>query len=256
MQEHWTRPLTIPPLREDTVQLWRLELGAPGATRVLANAAAVLSAAEQERGERILAASARTEFVGARTLLRILLGDLLGVPPVDVRLAATEAGKPYLAGSSSLRFNVSHSDGLVLIALTRRAAVGVDVESSHAGAIGPEELLELASAHFSAKECRVLARIPPGRGRVDAFLEVWTRREAVSKADGRGISSPFSLGALRGQAGGAAGEQAFTLRRAGVYGESTWHVRSVGVGLRHHAALALERSGLRLFCMHTEGLFG
>ena len=255
MPTHWKRPLTIPPLYEEAVQLWRLEMGTPGAEQVLANAAAVLHPVEQERADRTIAFAARAEFLSGRTLLRMLLGDLLGVPPGDVQLAATETGKPYLAGNSMIRFNVSHSDGLVLIALACGVPVGVDVESRQAGSVGPEELLELASFHFSVQEHRGLAALPPGQERTDAFLEIWTRREAVSKADGGGIASPFTLRAM-GAEEGVQAERKFGLRRAGLPGERIYYVRSVGVGVSHHAALALERPGLRLFCLRAEGLFG
>ena len=279
MQTGWKTPLLVPSLPEDAVHLWRMDLSAPETPLLLANADAVLSVEEQARARRLLVPQARLEFLAARTLLRLVLSDHLGIPAADVRLLSTTEGKPYLgapgtgspAATEALCFNVSHSDGMVLIALARNASVGVDVESMAAGAMEADELLALAKDHFGPWEHKALAKLEAGPARVQAFLEIWTRREAVSKADGHGIGRPFTLHPANGH-GGRHRERAYVLERdrgadrglgsgSGVVsgagsGGVTFYVRRLEVGPNYVGALALERAGYRLFCLRAEGLFG
>jgi 4'-phosphopantetheinyl transferase len=101
------------------------------------------------------------------------------------------AGKPLLSPPPELAFNVSHSAGLVLIALTRRGTIGVDLESLTQNRILPEEMLQIAQDTFTPSIAAELASLPDGPEWVQAFYRAWTIREAVAKSDGRGIASPL-----------------------------------------------------------------
>lgn len=118
-----------------------------------------------------------------RALLRFLAGSQAGVPPDSLVLAAAEGGKPYLVGHPDLQVNLSHSGTLVAVALTRSGPVGVDVER-----ISPERAtLEIARRFFAPAEEEALIALPPER-RIDAFFEIWTRKEAFIKATGEGVA--------------------------------------------------------------------
>src|SRR5919199_1621700 len=95
-------------------------------------------------------------------------------------------GKPALAtgtGGVPLRFNVSHSHGLALYAITRDREVGVDVER-----IRPEVAQEkIAERFFSPREVTVLRALPTPL-QATAFFACWTRKEAYIKATGDGLS--------------------------------------------------------------------
>ena len=115
-----------------------------------------LTADECQRAERYVFEKDRTHFVVARGLLRVLLGRYLGQDPPHLRFTYGPHGKPALAtdtGGGALRFNVSHSHGLALYAITRGREVGVDVER-----IRPEVAQEkIAERFFSPREVTAIA---------------------------------------------------------------------------------------------------
>ena len=93
-------------------------------------------------------------------------------------------GKPELAGtSSSLRFNLSHSDDLMLLAVAHTRAVGIDLELMRENV--PVETL--ADYYFEPEDAWGLRLLPPVQ-RVWKFYELWTSAEARLKADGAGIA--------------------------------------------------------------------
>ncbi len=142
-----------------------------------------LTADEQARAVRYKIAKAREQFVIGRGLLRGLLAGHLGVAPVAVPLCYLPSGKPVLAGCDSpLHFNVTHTDGVLVLAAGRRR-VGVDVERLRpmADADG------LVGRYFSPAE-GVAFRALPERHRQAAFFRGWTCKEAVIKAAGATVS--------------------------------------------------------------------
>ena len=81
-----------------------------------------------------------------------------------------------------LRFNLSHSGDLLLVAVARGRAVGVDLEPVRE--LSHREAVERRV--FSADERRALSAVPPER-RLEAFFNGWTRKEALAKAMGDGM---------------------------------------------------------------------
>ena len=125
------------------------------------------------------------------TLTRLLAG-YLGTAPDSLEIARDAHGKPHIAvpGAADLQFNESHSGGSLIVALSRAQALGVDIEE------GPRDRpwLALAKRFFAPAEFERLARLPSARLGV-AFIELWSCKEAVLKALGRGIA--FGLDRLR-----------------------------------------------------------
>jgi 4'-phosphopantetheinyl transferase len=142
-----------------------------------------LSADERERGRRFRFERDRRRFVTARGLLRRLLGRYLGLEPSRLRFGYGPRGKPFLAGEDELRFNVSHSGGLALLAFAWDRELGVDVEEERP----VEEAEAIARRYFSSweeRELRLLTEVE----RQAAFFRCWTRKEAFIKATGDGLS--------------------------------------------------------------------
>lgn len=138
-----------------------------------------LTEEEQARARRYKIAKAREQFAIGRGLLRGLLGEVLGVPPATVPLAYLPSKKPILCGESpALHFNVTHTDGVAVIALARRR-VGVDVERVRA----IENRDGLVERYFSRAEA-IAYRALPERHRHAGFFRGWTTKEAVIKAAG------------------------------------------------------------------------
>ena len=142
-----------------------------------------LSADEQERGRRFHFERDRRRFVATRGLLRRLLGRYLGLDPCRLRFGYGPRGKPFLAGEDELRFNVSHSGGLALLAFARGREVGVDVERERP----VPEAEDIARRYFSPREEAELRRLREGEWTA-AFFRCWTRKEAFIKATGDGLS--------------------------------------------------------------------
>jgi 4'-phosphopantetheinyl transferase len=163
------------------VELWRIALDLPPAE--LAVAAATLAPDERERAARLARPALRDRFVAARGGVRAILAGYVGAPPGSLELVAAPGGKPALRGGP--RFSVSHSDAIAVLAVSGDREVGVDVE-----ALRPvRDPDALARRWLPADE---LEAYLAARGDVpgEAFLRLWTRREAYLKALGVGISGP------------------------------------------------------------------
>ena len=94
----------------------------------------ILSPDEKERASRFHFEKNRNEFIISRGSLRVLLGSYLGVPAHELGFAYSRYGKPCLAGSdeiSPMEFNLSHSEGIVVLAFTKGRKVGVDERQPH-----------------------------------------------------------------------------------------------------------------------------
>jgi len=144
----------------------------------------VLSASERERLTRYRNGAAAGRYVITRSLVRSVLGDHLSLPPSEVQISQTDFGKPVVAGA--LHFNVSHSGDLVLLALSADRAVGIDVERCR----GVERVSALVARWLtSAEQQDVARRVDGGADLSEAFLRVWSLKEARLKALGVGIAN-------------------------------------------------------------------
>jgi 4'-phosphopantetheinyl transferase len=165
----------------DGVHIWRAaldEAGWPGAQE--------LPPQERARAEGFLRPGVARRWVAARWALRRTLARYLDQPAPEIALAADERGKPRLEdGSGGLQFNLSHSDGLALVAVTEQREVGVDVE-----AIAPrQDLVALAERGLPAEAAAAVRAAPPDQ-QLGAFYVAWVRHEARLKCLGTGLGSP------------------------------------------------------------------
>jgi len=194
---------------EEAAHCWRIPLLPPPAT--LERLRQTLCPEESARAARFRFARDREEWVAARGGMRVLLGRYLDCPPHAVRLAAGDNGKPCLASAPAharLRFNLSHTPGLALLAVTEGQEVGIDVERLRADF----DPLALAQSFFSADEIEILRAVVPAL-RPALFFAFWTAKEAIVKALGTGLSTPtteFSVAALAHRQTAAA--HGFTVR--------------------------------------------
>jgi 4'-phosphopantetheinyl transferase len=148
-----------------------------------------LSADEVARAGKSVFPQHRHRFSAMRSVLRRVLGGYAQVSPGSFTFLYGAKGKPSLGGDQNrlnLRFNVSHSSGLGIIAITSGREVGVDVETR--GEI--VDYMGLARRFFSPREHQPLAALPEELGQ-KAFLRCWARKEAYIKALGTGLSCPL-----------------------------------------------------------------
>ncbi len=147
-----------------------------------------LSEAEEAACARFLRPADAELCREARFLLRHTLSGLLGVEPRAVEFRLRAGGKPELAcpGAPPVQFNLSHTRGMALLAVTMAdgAELGIDVES--ADRVVSADLLAAVLAPAERKEVLAL----PEAQRQAAFMHLWTLKEAVVKAAGLGLAAP------------------------------------------------------------------
>jgi 4'-phosphopantetheinyl transferase len=219
----------------DEVHVWRIPLDeATGAERFRR----LLSFDELERAGRFHFARDRDRFIAGRARLRRLISRYVGTPPAELRFQYGHAGKPELT-TPALPFNVSHSDGLMLIAVGGPGRLGVDIEK-----IRPRSQPDSFSGFFVLAEEAALHALP-AHLREQAFFACWTRKEAWIKALGDGLS--FGLDRFEVSVYPAA--PAALLRVADHPEEvSRWELRSLYPAPGFAGALAVEGHNWRLRC--------
>lgn len=147
----------------------------------------IISDDERERAGRFAFQELRDRWSVSRAGLRAIVASYVGSSPRQLRFASEELGKPVLADScagAGLHFNLSHSDNLAVVAVTKIAPIGVDVELVRS----IPDWRGVAGRFFSRSENAALARVDE-RQREHAFYNCWTRKEAVIKTTGEGLSA-------------------------------------------------------------------
>lgn len=167
-------------LDDVVVFLLRYELDAePGESEL-----ARLTAEERARLSRFRRREDRVRYGGARATVRSLLGQRLGLAPLDVPITVGSMGKPVLDERLGVHFNVSHSGEYGLVAITETGEVGVDIEAMR------NELAhrEIAERVFHPLELAELDALESEASRLRRFFRGWAYKEAVLKAVGVGLS--------------------------------------------------------------------
>jgi 4'-phosphopantetheinyl transferase len=160
------------------VHIWRAALDGSGWP-----SAAELPRPEREHASAFLREQVARRWVASRWALRSVLGRYLDQAPVKIELELGEQGKPRLLGGYALEFNLSHSEGLALVAVAERP-VGIDVEMVRPG----RDLRALAERALPADDiAAVHAASTTERSAV--FYRAWTQHEARQKCLGTGLGS-------------------------------------------------------------------
>jgi 4'-phosphopantetheinyl transferase len=148
---------------------------------------ALLSSEEQQRLQRWRLTADQDRFLLGRGLLRLRLGQTLGLEPARLRFRLGPHGKPALeglGGQGAPQFNLAHSGDLVLLALHPERPVGVDVEKRRPGL----EWRPIARRHLP-NGCLEALEALPAEEQLDGFLQQWCRLEASLKATGIGLAA-------------------------------------------------------------------
>jgi 4'-phosphopantetheinyl transferase len=172
----------VPELASTEIHIWEFPLITSDSERDAY--ATLLSEDERIRASRFHFERDARRFTVARASVRSILGGYVGAAGRDLRFDYSHYGKPSLAGvTEDIRFNVSHSADLAMLAVVRGREVGVDVETIRVEV----ETDRLAERYFSLRERESLRAIP-NPDRVSAFFRCWTCKEAFLKAQGLGLS--------------------------------------------------------------------
>ena len=199
MQTEWEAAPSELRLNTDETHIWRIVIEEKSYN--LQSLTQLLSTDEISRANRFRFQKDRTQFIIARGMLRTILSRYLHVQPASLHFGYGAQGKPYLINKNgepdNLRFNLSHSEEIILYAVTLDQELGIDVER-----IRPEFATEtIAEKFFSPSEVKSLRGLPPVL-QPAAFFNCWTRKEAFLKARAEGLTYPldqFSVSLLPGE---------------------------------------------------------
>ena len=184
-----SRSAEVEPLPEGEAHVWLANPDGIHEPDQLERWLALLAPDERERHQRLRREQSRREFLVAHVLARVTLSQYAPVPPEVWSFSTGEHGRPELSGpdrAAWLRFNLTHTRGMVACAVTRELDIGVDVES----ATRRVRHRDLVERFFGEDEVRAFRALAP-EGQAARFLELWTLKEACLKARGRGISIPL-----------------------------------------------------------------
>lgn len=229
-------PLSIGP---GEVHAWHVRLDAVEAG--LPDLARLLGEDERARAARYRFEKDRAEYTLTRGILRRLLESYGVAAAGEVRFAYGPRGKPELAaghGPDPIRFNVSHSHGAAVVALTRVRPVGVDVERVR----DTKDADGLVARFFAEEERAEYRSLPPG-DRLRAFFRGWTRKEAFIKATGEGLGTPLDSFAVSLGPDVPPRLLRIDADPAGVAG---WTIVDLSADSTHIVALAIQSANVRI----------
>ncbi len=232
------------PLSSDQVHIWQAHLDLPA--ELLAQLRATLSIDEQRRADRFHFERDRHRFTAGRGILRNILSRYSGIKPALLEFSYSPRGKPALRSDSAggaLNFNLSHSGGLALYAVTRHRQIGIDLEI-----LRPmPDAEKIAARFFSANESAALGHLPPTH-KQEAFFLCWTRKEAYLKAVGQGLTGLDDV-----EVSLTPGEPAKILSISGDIKEaSRWSLQHLTPASGCVGAVAVEGHGFSLSCWQWE----
>jgi len=155
--------------------------------RLVAEYETLLADHEREQRSRFHFAADRHRYLVTRVLVRTVLSRYVPLDPRDWMFATNAFGRPYVANSSPatsrLSFNVSHTDGLIVMGVTTGPALGVDVEN-----VDVRDLYTgIADKYFSPSEVADLYSLPKPQQH-KRFFDIWTLKESYIKARGMGLA--------------------------------------------------------------------
>jgi 4'-phosphopantetheinyl transferase len=145
-----------------------------------------LSVEERDRMQKFHAPRHRHTYLVAHALVRGALARELGCAPSELMFENNAFGKPNLVWpdtSAKLEFNLSHTEGMCVVALSNSSRVGCDVESLNQ----PDLEVDIARNFFTPEESEEILMHSPAQ-QVQRLLTYWTLKEAYIKAEGQGLS--------------------------------------------------------------------
>lgn len=198
----------------------------------------LLNGEERERMARLVFARDRKRFLITRALVRTMLSRYAGVKPADWKFIANVHGRPEILdrppGVPDLRFNLSHTEGLIACAVTIGREVGVDVEH-----VERRLTHDVPGRFFAPREVRDL-RARPEPEQQSVFFDYWTLKEAYIKARGFGLALPLGDFAFKLA---PPAPPSITFEPALDDDPTTWQFFQDSPTPRHRLGLAVRRTG-------------
>lgn len=178
------------PLDAAQVDLWFTFYDAIRDVRLLGDYRRLLTQEELAQEQRFHFAKDQHRYLVTRALVRTVLSRYAPVAPADWVFSKTAHGRPEIANrepiARTISFNISHTQGLIVLAVSSGQAVGVDTENLRRREIS----IDVADRFFSAAEVNELHAVPAA-AQHERFFHYWTLKESYIKARGLGLSIPL-----------------------------------------------------------------
>src|SRR3954467_4192670 len=181
-----SRISAVPILEANDAHVWMF--GTEISSNQFAEFRELLSKDEITRADRFVFEPDRMRFVASHGRLRMILGAYCATHPKDLVFDSGSHGKPYLGKPSlPVQFNLSHSGLRAALVVTRTMRCGIDIEHVRS------EISDQAIAvrFFCARENEWLQSLPSDQ-RILGFFRLWSVKESILKADGKGMSIPLA----------------------------------------------------------------
>ncbi|MCR6476680.1 4'-phosphopantetheinyl transferase superfamily protein [Variovorax sp. ZS18.2.2] len=243
---HRAAPLL--PLPAGDIHLWFCPHGESGDPALDASYRALLTPQELQQKDRFHFARDRHRYLLTRVLVRTILSRYAPVDPHHWRFASGTFGRPRIDDGSAIEetrgldFNLSHTAGLIVLAIARDIELGVDVENIRRPAV-----LDAVDHFFAPAEARSLGALPAA-SQPHRFFELWTLKESYIKARGMGLQIPLDSFAF---ALDNPGDVGFAL--ADPHGNAAWHFQQLQPTPDHMVAVCTSVDA-RIVCHETAPL--
>jgi 4'-phosphopantetheinyl transferase len=183
-----TKYATIPlSIKNNEIHLWQVNPNEITSPELLNKYKNLLSDDETKKQQRYKFFQDRHDALITRAFVRNLLSYYADVLPNDWHFERGEKDKPELVNPPlPLKFNISHTKGLIICAVTLENDIGCDVENTTRN----NDVLAIADRYFSAIETNELFSLPKDQQR-HRFFDYWTLKESYIKAWGLGLAIPL-----------------------------------------------------------------
>ncbi len=229
------------PLKLDShsIHLWCAFVDEICDEELLARYETLLSQDEQQRRSRFVFPRDQHRHLVTRALVRTVLSRYASVAPTEWTFATNAYGRPGIANDHAqardISFNISHTDGLVVLGVAHKCALGVDTENYRVR----QAPIEIADRFFDPSEAAALRALPTDL-QTRRFYEYWTLKESYVKARAMGLSVPLNTFRVR-----FAGERHVALAIDVDPGDSRsrWHLWQFSIASDCLTAVCAERTG-------------
>jgi 4'-phosphopantetheinyl transferase len=180
---------SLGPLTSNCIHLWRIGISTTTDCPTPHKYYELLASDEKKRLNQIKSTKRRHEYLLSRVTLRSVLASYLDSQnPSAIQIDIETSGKPKLRDNSmGLYFNLSHTKGMILIGISHNRTIGVDIETID----GQRDIEGIAKNFFHKNE---LTNVPTDETqKLKYFYKLWTLKEALAKANSRGLGIPRNL---------------------------------------------------------------
>jgi 4'-phosphopantetheinyl transferase len=172
------------PLNTQQIDLWCTFPNEVSDPALLETYRQLLSSTEQQQQQRFHFAKHRHRYLLTRALARTMLSRYTAIPAEQLVFQVNQYNKPFIA-NHAISFNITHTDDLIILGVTRDNALGIDTENKHR-----EITTELAEYSFASEEAADFLTQSLEQ-RQQRFFEYWTLKESYIKARGMGLAIPL-----------------------------------------------------------------